>query len=99
TTTVFQGVSNFSALAAEMIFNFDAAIQSDGSLLATRIEVPDPMAVASVGGLFTIPVIQPGVFETLNLEQNGCTIVQEPFCANIFHLNIVCRLLLEKTKQ
>lgn len=88
TTTVFQGVSNFSALAADMIFNFDAAIQSDGSLLATRIEVPDPMAVASVGGLFTIPVIQPGVFETLNLEQNGCTIVQEPFCANIFHLNI-----------
>ena len=88
TTTVFQGVSNFSALAADMIFNFDAAIQSDGSLLATRIEVPNSMTAASVGGPFTIPVIQPGVFETLNLEQNGCTIAQVPFCGNIYHLNV-----------
>jgi hypothetical protein len=89
TTTVFQGVTaGFSSLAADMIFNFDAAIQSDGSLLATRIEVPNPTTAASVGGPFTIPVIQPGVFETVNLEQNGCTTVQVPFCGNIYHLNV-----------
>jgi len=87
TTTVFQGVSNFSALAADMIFNFDAAIQSDGSLLATRIEVPSSTTAASIGGPFTLPVLAPGVFETLNLEQNGCTVAQFPFCGNIFHLN------------
>jgi hypothetical protein len=87
TGTVFQGIAGFSALAANMLFNFDAAIQSDGSLLATRIEVPDPMAVAGVGGPLTIPVIAPGVFLTQTLEQNGCTIVQIPFCGNIYHLN------------
>jgi hypothetical protein len=87
-TTVFQGVTGgFSSLATNMIFNFDAAIQSDGSLLATRIEVPDAMTVASVGGPFTLPVIAPAVFSTLSLDQNGCTIVQAPFCGNIYHLN------------
>jgi hypothetical protein len=85
--TVFQGIAGFSALAANMLFNFDAAIQSDGSLLATRIEVPDATAVAGVGGPFTLPVIGPGVFQTQTQEQNGCTIVQIPFCGNIYHLN------------
>lgn len=87
TGTVFQGIAGFSALAANMLFNFDAAIQSDGSLLATRIEVPDPTAVAGVGGPFTMPVIAPGVVLTDTLEQNGCTTVQNPFCGNIYLLN------------
>ncbi len=85
--TVFQGVAGFSALAANMLFNFDAAIQSDGSLLATRIEVPDATAVAGTGGPYVLPVVGPGVFQTQTLEQNGCTIVQVPFCGNIYHLN------------
>jgi len=44
TSTVYQGVGNFSALATGMIANLDLAIQSDGSLLATRVEVDDPGA-------------------------------------------------------
>jgi len=40
-STVFQGVTGFSNLAAGMSVNFDAALQPDGSLLASRIEVTD----------------------------------------------------------
>ena len=43
-STVYQGIGNFSALAAGMIANLDLTLQSDGSLLATRIEVDDPGA-------------------------------------------------------
>jgi hypothetical protein len=42
--TVFQGVSGASALSAGMFLNVDGAIQADGSLLATRIEVEDSSA-------------------------------------------------------
>lgn len=40
-STVYQGIGNFSALAAGMIANLDLTLQSNGSLLATRIEVDD----------------------------------------------------------
>ena len=86
-STVFQGISGASALAPNMLFSFDAAIQSDGSLLATRIEVGDPTAVAGVVGPFTIPVVAPGVFSTIPLEQNGCTFVNNPFCSNAYYIN------------
>lgn len=82
--TVFQGISDFSALAPKLLFSFDAAIQPDGSLLAIRIEVDDPTAVAGVAGPFILPVIGAGFFSTFNLEQNGCTIVNTPFCGSIF---------------
>lgn len=40
-STVYQGVNGFSALTAGTFVDMDAAIQSDGSLLATRIAVED----------------------------------------------------------
>jgi len=40
-TTVFQGVTGFAQLVAGMPVNFDAELQSDGSLLASRVEVTD----------------------------------------------------------
>ena len=40
--TTYQGVSGFSSLVAGMPFDVDATLQSDGSLLASRIEVFDP---------------------------------------------------------
>jgi Domain of unknown function (DUF5666) len=49
-STVYQGVGNFSALAAGMIANLDLTLQSDGSLLATRIEVDDPSATNVLTG-------------------------------------------------
>jgi hypothetical protein len=50
TSTVYQGIGNFSALAAGMIVNLDLALQSDGPLLATRIEVDDPSATNVLTG-------------------------------------------------
>ncbi len=84
TATVFQGIAGFSALTPNLVFSFDAAIQSDGSLLATRIEVDSPTAVTGVAGPFTFPVIAPGFFTTINLEQDGCTITNTPLCDQIF---------------
>jgi Domain of unknown function (DUF5666) len=40
-STVYQGIGNFAGLAAGMIANVDLTLQSDGSQLATRIEVDD----------------------------------------------------------
>jgi hypothetical protein len=40
-STVFQGIAGLSALVPEMAVDMDAAIQSDGSLLATRVAVED----------------------------------------------------------
>jgi hypothetical protein len=51
--TVFQGVSGASALSAGMFLNLDGAIQPDGSLLATRVEVEDSSAPNNSSGPVT----------------------------------------------
>lgn len=43
-STTYQGVGGFSSLAVGAFVNADLALQPDGSLLATRIEVEDPNA-------------------------------------------------------
>lgn len=48
--TVFQGVSGLSTLSAGMFVNMDGGLQSDGSLLATRVAVEDPSAVNVMTG-------------------------------------------------
>jgi len=48
--TVFQGVSDASALSPGMFLNVDGAIRPDGSLLATRIEVEDSSATNDSSG-------------------------------------------------
>jgi len=54
--TVFQGVSDFSALATGIFVNMDGALQPDGTLAATRIAVEDPSAL----NMFTGPLMQVG---------------------------------------
>jgi Domain of unknown function (DUF5666) len=49
-STVYQGIGNFSELAVGMIANLDLTVQSDGSLLATRVEVDDPGATNVLAG-------------------------------------------------
>ena len=49
-STVFQGVTDASALAPGMFLNVDGAIQSDGSLLATRMELEDISAINDSSG-------------------------------------------------
>ena len=48
--TVFQGTSGFFALGVGMFVDVEGGIQSDGSLLATRIAVEDPAAVDVANG-------------------------------------------------
>ena len=48
--TLFQGVSGAAALSPGMFLNIDGAIQSDGSLLATRIELEDSSAINDFSG-------------------------------------------------
>jgi len=48
--TLYHGLSGFSALALGTFVDMDGAIQSDGSLLATRIAVEDPSAADVVRG-------------------------------------------------
>jgi hypothetical protein len=42
--TMYQGIGGLSALTVGTFVNMDGALQSDGSLLATRIAVEDPSA-------------------------------------------------------
>jgi hypothetical protein len=59
-TTVYQGVSGLSSITVGMLVDLDSAVQSDGSLLATRIQVDDPAAVAEFVGPWTSPTAQTG---------------------------------------
>ncbi len=52
-STAYQGISGLSAIAVGSFVNLDGALQSDGSLLATRIAVLDPLAVDVVRGPLT----------------------------------------------
>jgi len=60
--TVFQGVSGASGLSPGMFLNLDGAVQSDGSLLATRIEVEDSSAINdSSGPVMFVDNVVPGL--------------------------------------
>ena len=48
--TVFQGIGSASALSPGMFLDLDGVIQSDGSLLATRIAVEDSSAIDEFSG-------------------------------------------------
>jgi hypothetical protein len=50
TATMFQGAAGASALSAGMFLDVDGAIQSDGSLLGTRIALEDSSAINESSG-------------------------------------------------
>jgi hypothetical protein len=52
--TVYNGISNFAALQEGSFVDLDGAIQSDGSIMASRISVHDPTALNVLFG----PVVQ-----------------------------------------
>jgi len=60
--TVFQGISGISSLSTGNLVNIDFAIQSDGSLLATRVEVDDPSAPGEFVGPWLAYTAMPDVF-------------------------------------
>lgn len=58
--TVFHGISGASALSPGMFLDVDGAIQSDGSLLTTRIAVEDSSATSdSTGPLMSVDDVVP----------------------------------------
>jgi hypothetical protein len=67
--TVFQGLSGIAALNTGEIVNTDVAIQSDGSLLATRVEVGDSAATGDLVGPWLAYTGNPGVFI---IDPSGC---------------------------
>jgi len=70
--TVFQGVSDFSAVTPGMPVSLDAAIQSDGSLLATRVAVQDTNTqtlTTSSGPLLFVASSLPAMFAFGTQEQ------------------------------
>jgi hypothetical protein len=79
-STTFQGIAAFSSLSTNLLVNFDAAIQSDGSLLATRVEVDNAAATLEAIGPFIVAEGGVGGLLTDLLEFNGCPASGNPLC-------------------
>lgn len=71
TSTLFQGISDIHSLSAGMFVDTDAAIQSDGSLLATRAAVYDQTATNVMAGpLNFVDALVPAL-QVLGRQQQG----------------------------
>jgi hypothetical protein len=69
--TVYQGINNFSDLTVGAFVNLDGTVQSDGSLLATRIAVEDTTATSVVTGpLLFVSNAEPAL-NLWGLQQQG----------------------------
>jgi hypothetical protein len=69
--TAYQGVDGYSDLASGMFADVDLAIQQDGSLLATRVEVADKTARDLVTGPVFNPNNQAGTFNLVGEREEG----------------------------
>jgi hypothetical protein len=71
--TLFQGVSGFAQLTANMPVDMDVVIQSDGSLLASRVSVYDTNTTTLnvFSGPLNAVVASPSQFSVLSQEQQG----------------------------
>jgi hypothetical protein len=86
-STTYQGIAGFSSLTVGMIVDMDLAIQSDASLLATRVEVQDATApVVFVGPVLEGPnAPQPGQFTLWPMQQEeGCNNASHLVCNQLF---------------
>jgi len=75
-STVYQGISGLSALNVGTFVDMDVAIQSDGSLVATRITVEDPAALNVVIGT-VFQVCCSNIFNVFALQDQGATLTNE----------------------
>jgi hypothetical protein len=81
-STLFQGVGGPSQLAAGMPIDMDAAIQSDGTLLATRVAVLDTDATnlsVSHGPLLSMPSSKSAVMALVNGFQGVISSLDDEF--------------------
>lgn len=83
-TATYQGITGFSALAANEIVNMDLAIQPDGSLAATRIEVDDPASVYTNIGWYVSAYSPLGTYGLQTTQPEGCAnVAQFPECQGL----------------
>jgi Domain of unknown function (DUF5666) len=81
-STVYQGVSGFSLLAAGIFIDMDATIQADGSQLATHIAVEDadPTNLSvSLGPLSYISSAEPSVSQVARQNQGYLATSEQAF--------------------
>ena len=82
--TVYEGVSGFPALQVGTLLDLDGAVQSDGSILATRIAGYDPAALNEmIGPLLQLPASVPD-FYSFAIEQQGQTYSTQPQSLGIY---------------
>jgi hypothetical protein len=80
-STVYQGISGISALAANMFVDMDANLQSNGSLLATRISVADPTALNTSIGIVLgtqTPGLTSGILTVVARQEQGAELSAQP---------------------
>lgn len=69
--TTYQGVNGYDSLSPGMFADVSLAMQPDGTLLATRVEVPDPTATDLVTGpVFNIDP-SAGIFNLVGEREQG----------------------------
>lgn len=79
--TAYQGVTGATSLLPGEFMDADVAVQSDGSLLATRVEVRDPQALNTMIGLvFSSSSLVP-VFVQEGIQQQGDDLSVNPIDA------------------
>lgn len=70
-STVYQGVSNFSALAVGALVDMDGAIQADGSVRVLRLAAYDPAALNVMIGPLVFVYGNGPLFYSLGRQQQG----------------------------
>ncbi len=76
--TIFQGIGGLPELLAGMFVDMDAAIQADGSLLATRIAVQDTTATNMMMGPLVSVFGADSAIQDQGLQQQGINLSTQP---------------------
>jgi hypothetical protein len=71
-STVFQGIADMSALAATQTANVDLVLQTDGSMLAMRLEVDNPSTTLSNSGYWLTFYAGENIYNSTANDQVGC---------------------------
>lgn len=81
--TQFQGIAGLTSLTPGMLFDLDAAIQSDGSLLARRVEVSNAAAMTADMLLPDFPSVPDGNF---GAQPRNCfpDPIEGPACESVY---------------
>jgi hypothetical protein len=84
-STVFQGISGMSALGPTGTVNVDLALQSDGSMLATRVEMDTTSTLLSDSGYWLTFYGAENIYTSTANDQVGCINGTPPYlCGGLY---------------